>query len=139
MMLQLYEFTVLRFYRLFLLTLQSIDTVRFYEFIILRLYHLLLSTLSTKKHKFAIYGFALASFAFTSPLRIYRLTASRLHYLFLSVLYAENMNLQNYGILRFYFDSLRLHPRFTILCLCNVPLLGLLFNFQKFSTVDATP
>ena len=31
-MIQLYEFTVLRFYRLFLLTLQYIDTLRLYGF-----------------------------------------------------------------------------------------------------------
>ena len=44
-----------------------------------------------------IYVFTLVSFAFTSPLRIYRFTASRLHYLFLPVLYTQNMNLQIYG------------------------------------------
>ena len=35
-MIQLYEFTVLRFYRLFLLTLQYIDTLRLYAFTILQ-------------------------------------------------------------------------------------------------------
>ena len=39
-MIQLYEFTVLRFYHLFLLTLQYIDTLRLYAFTILRLYRL---------------------------------------------------------------------------------------------------
>ena len=69
-MIQLYEFTVLRFYCLFLLTLQYIDTLRLYAFTILRLYRLLLFTLSTKKHKFT-----LASFASTPPLRFYTFTA----------------------------------------------------------------
>ena len=96
-MLQLYEFSVLRFYRLFLLTLQSIDTLRltnlpFYGF----------TTFSCplcprKNINLPIYGFAVASFAFTCPPRFYRSTASRLHYLFLSVLYTQSMNLQICG------------------------------------------
>ena len=48
-MIQLYEFTVLRFYHLFLLTLQYIDTLRLYAFTISRLYRLLLFTLPTEK------------------------------------------------------------------------------------------
>ena len=48
-MIQLYEFTVLRFYQLFLLTLQYIDTLRLYAFTISRLYRLLLFTLPTEK------------------------------------------------------------------------------------------
>ena len=47
-MMRLYEFTVLRFYRLFLLTFQYIDTLRLYAFTILRLYRLLLFTLDQK-------------------------------------------------------------------------------------------
>ena len=135
-MLQLYEFSVLRFYRLFLLTLQSIDTLRLYEFTILRLYHLLLSTLSTKKHKFTnlqfCCGFLRFHISFTN-LPFNGFTPSLPFPV--CAIHAEH----EFTKLRFYFDSLRLHTRFTILCLCNVPLLGLQFNFQTFSTVDATP
>ena len=58
-MIQLYEFTVLRFYRLFLLMLY-IDTLRLYAFTILRFYRLLRFTLSAKNYKFTnlrFYGF----------------------------------------------------------------------------------
>ena len=135
-MLQLYEFSVLRFYRLFLLTLQSIDTLRLYEFTILRLYHLLLSTLSTKKHKFTNLRFCCGFLRFhmsSTILPFNGFTPSRPFPA--CALHTEH----EFTKLLFYFDSLRLHTRFTILCLCTVPLLGLLFNFQTFSTVDATP
>ena len=71
-MIQLYEFTVLRFYCLFLLTLQYIDTLRLYAFTILRLYRLLLFTLCIN---LPLYGFTLVSFASTPPLRFYAFTA----------------------------------------------------------------
>ena len=71
-MIQLYEFTVLRFYRLFLLTLQYIDTLRLYAFTILRLYRLLLFTLCIN---LPLYGVTLVSFASTPPLRFYAFTS----------------------------------------------------------------
>ena len=75
-MIQLYEFTVLRFYCLFLLTLQYIDTLRLYAFTILQLYRLLLFMLSTEKNiNLPLYGFTLVSFASTPPLRFYAFTA----------------------------------------------------------------
>ena len=74
-MMQLYEFTVLRFYRLFLLTLQYIDTLRLYAFTILRLYRLSCSRCPRKNINLPLYGFTLVSFASTPPLRFYAFTA----------------------------------------------------------------
>ena len=71
-MIQLYEFTVLRFYRLFLLTLQYIDTLRLYAFTILRLYRLLLFALSTKKHKFTTLRFYFGFLRFHTSFTVLR-------------------------------------------------------------------
>ena len=69
---QLYEFTVLRFYRLFLVTLQYIDTLRLYAFTILPLYRLLLFTLSTKKHKFTALRFYFGFLRFHTSFTVLR-------------------------------------------------------------------
>ena len=70
---QLYEFTVLRFYRLFLLTLQYIDTLRLYGFTVFSC-----SRCPRKKRiNLPLYGFTLVSFASTPPLRFYAPKAAR--------------------------------------------------------------
>ena len=72
-MIQLYEFTVLRFYQLVLLTLQYIDTLRLYAFTILRLYRFLLFTMSTKKqHKFTTLRFYFGFLRFHTSFTVLR-------------------------------------------------------------------
>ena len=135
-MLQLYEFNY-RFNRLFLLTLQSIDTLRLYEFTILRLYHLLLSTLSTKNIYLPIYGFAVVSFAFTSPLRIYRSTASRLHAFtaFSCLCFTHRTRIYTSTVLlRFPALAHAFHDFLPLQCAS----VGSSFQLSTFSTVDAT-
>ena len=101
-MMQLYEFTVLRFYRLFLLTLQYIDTLRLYAFPILRLYRLLLFTLSTKRHKFTTLRFYYVLLRFPSLSHLlYGFTLLQLYYVFLPTLCTQNMNLRlDFGCMR---------------------------------------
>ena len=118
-MIQLYEFTVLRFYRLFLLTLQYIDTLRLYAFTILRLYRLLLFTLSAKKHKFTnlrFYAFT-ENFAHLPNWPFYAPKAARSDRKFTNLpfygAFLGNNGIYHCTVLPFYGQRRALDPRLT--------------------------